>query len=215
VSDWLKPAPDKPGVFRTEGVGRDRDVELAPFYRLHRRAYSVYWDLFTPVEWKKRENEIAADRERARKREAATVSFVQPGETESERGFNQQGEDTSQVRMFGLTGRRASKWFSFDMPVDAAHPMTLIATYHSEERQTRTFEILIDGARVGVQAIERHRPGSSSGRFFDVEYAIPAEIVKGKQKVTVRFQATGDNGTAAVFGVRLIRGEHRATLRVR
>jgi hypothetical protein len=43
--------------------------------------------------------------------------------------------------------------------------------------------------------------------FFDVEYPIPAELVKGKQKVTVRFQATQGNEIAAVFGVRMIRSD--------
>ena len=47
--------------------------------------------------------------------------------------------------------------------------------------------------------------GSATGSFFDVEYRIPAAVVKDKKKVTVRFQATGNNEIAAVYGVRLIR----------
>ncbi|MGH9939870.1 MAG: beta-L-arabinofuranosidase domain-containing protein, partial [Blastocatellia bacterium] len=206
LADWIKAATDKPGNFRTTGVGREQDVELMPFYRLHRRAYSVYFDLFTPAEWEKKAAALLAERERQRKLEAATVAFVeQPGEVYFERDFNQQGEETTPARIGGRPGRSARKWFSFDLPVDPAHPMKLIATYHGEERATRTFEILVDGARVGEQQIERHRPGSSTKSFFDVEYAIPAELVKGKQKVTVRFQATGGNETAGVFGVRLVR----------
>ena len=205
LTEWLKHVSGKPGNFRSDGVGREQDVELAPFYRLHRRAYSVYWDIFTPAEWEKKAAELAAERERRRKLEAATVSFAQPGETQSERDFNQQGEETSQGGMGGRRGRNAKKWFSFDIPVDAARPMTLIVTYHGEERQTRTFEIQVDGSRVGEQTIERHRPGSPTKSFFDVEYAIPADLTRGKQKVTVRFQATGGNETATVFGVRMIR----------
>ena len=207
LTDWLKPVSGKPGTFRSEKVGRESDVEFVPFYRLHRRIYSVYWDLLTPADWEKRAAEIAAERERQRKRDAATVSFAQPGETERERDFNQQGEDSSPVRVAGKAGRRASKWFAFDLAVEAAHPMTLIVTYHTEERAARAFEILVDGVRVGEQTIERYRPGSSSGRFFDVEYAIPADLVTGKQKVTVRFQAKGGNETGAVFGIRMIRAD--------
>ncbi len=95
LSDWIKPVSDKPGAFRTEGVGRERDVELAPFYRLHRRAYSVYLDLFTPAEWEKKAAELLAERERQRKLEAATLAYVEPGEVHSKRDFNQQGEETS------------------------------------------------------------------------------------------------------------------------
>jgi hypothetical protein len=163
--------------------------------------------LFTPPEWEKKALELAAEREGQRKREAATVAFAQPGEMQPERDFNQQGEDTTPTRMFGRPGRRGSKWFSFDLPVDPAHPMTLVVTYHGEERAKRTFTILVEGKQVGEQTIERHRPGSGTGRFFDVEYAIPAELVRGKQKVTVRFQATGNNEVSAVYGIRMIRAD--------
>jgi hypothetical protein len=208
LSEWIKAVADKPGNFRTAGVGREQDVDLAPFYRLHRRAYSLYFDLFTPAEWEKKAAELLAAQERRRKLEAATVAFVdQPGEVYSERDFNQRGEETNPVRIGGRPGRSARKWFSFDLPVDAAHPLKLIVTYHGEERATRTFEILVDDKRVGEQRIDRHRPGSPTKSFFDVEYAIPAELAQGKQKVTVRFQATGGNETAGVFGVRMVRAE--------
>ena len=78
---------------------------------------------------------------------------------------------------------------------------------HSEERATKNAEILVDGTRVGEQRIERHRPGSQAKSFFDVEYAIPAEVVKGKEKVTVRFQAVSPNETPVVYGIRMIRAD--------
>ncbi len=207
LSEWIKAVTDKPGNFRTAGVGREQDVDLVPFYRLHKRTYSIYFDLFTPTEWEKKAAELLAARERQRKLEAATVGYVQPGEMQPERDFNQQGEETTPVRTAGRAGRSAKKWFSFDLPVDTTHPLKLIATYHGEERANRSFEILVDGVRIGEQKIERHRPGSPTKTFFDVEYAIPTEMVKEKQKVTVRFQATGGNETAGVFGVRLVRAD--------
>ncbi|MBN2347122.1 MAG: hypothetical protein JXO51_12135 [Candidatus Aminicenantes bacterium] len=33
------------------GAGIEREIELRPFYRLQRRTYAVYLDLFTPAEW--------------------------------------------------------------------------------------------------------------------------------------------------------------------
>ncbi|HEX4946849.1 MAG TPA: DUF6805 domain-containing protein, partial [Blastocatellia bacterium] len=206
-SAWIKAVADKPGAFRTVGAGREQDVDLVPFYRLHRRTYSVYFDLFTPAEWEKKAAALLAEQERQRKLEAATIAYVEAGEVYFERDFNQQGEETTSLRNQGRPGRSARKWFSYDIPVDPTHPLKLIATYHGEERANRTFEILMDGTRIGEQRIERHRPGSATKKFFDVEYAIPAAVVQGKQKVTVRFQATGGNETAGVFGVRVVRAE--------
>lgn len=205
-STWIK-ATDKPGAFRTVGAGREQDVDLVPFYRLHRRTYSVYFDLFTPAEWEKKAVALLAEQERQRQLEAATIAYVEAGEVYFERDFNQQGEETQSLRNQGRPGRSARKWFSYDLPVDASHPLKLIITYHGEERATRTHEILIEGARIGEQRLERHRPGSATKSFFTVEYAIPAAAVQGKQKVTVKFQATGGNETAGVFGVRLVRVE--------
>lgn len=209
VAEWLKPSSDKPGGFHAaarDTDDRETNVELVPFYRLHRRAYSVYWDLFTPAEWEKKAAELAAERERQRKIEAATVGFAQPGEMQPERDFNQQGEDSAPVRLHGRPGRRGARWFSFDLPVDPAHPLVLAVTYNSQEREKRTFEILVDGQRVGEQTVERSRPGDQT-RFFDVEYAIPADLVKNKQKVTVRFQATDGSEIAAVYGIRMLRAD--------
>jgi DUF1680 family protein len=201
ITEWLKPVAGKPGTFMSEGVGRDRDVELVPFYRLHRRTYTASWDLFTPAEFEKRSTEIAAERERLRKLEAVTIAFVQPGETQSEKDFNQLGEETSVIRTDGRAGRRGTKWFSFDVPVDSAAPNTLVVTYQRDNRRIRTFDVLVSGQRAASQILE----ASSESRFFDVEYPLSSGIVGGKQKVTVRFEATNGNEIGGVYGVRTIR----------
>jgi hypothetical protein len=52
---------------------------------------------------------------------------------QAERDANMQGQDTSPDRIMGRPGRRARGWFSFDLPVDPAHPMVLVATYNLDE----------------------------------------------------------------------------------
>jgi hypothetical protein len=213
VEQWVKPVPNEPGHFRITGVGRDSlgadrkvDANLVPFYRLHRRSYAVYFDLFTQPEWQEKKAEYAAEQERQRKLEQATVAYVQPGEMQPERDFNYQGADDARpTRVEGRPGRRARSWFCFDLPVEPVHPMALVVTYYSAERRRgpANFEILVDGRRVAEQEVTR----SSPARFFDVEYPIDARIVKGKEKVTVRFQAAEDSSVAGVFGIRMIRAD--------
>ena len=208
VAEWLKPVAGKPGDFHTAGRDPDdqmREVDLVPFYRLHRRSYEIYWDLYTAEAWQKKLAEVADERIRQRKLEADTISFVQPGDAQKEKEFNQQGEESTLDRAAGRPGRRGRKWFSFDLPVEPSHPIALVVTYNTEQRPKRSGEILIDGQRVGEQAIEGSPNGSAVGHFFDVDYKIPTELVKDKQKVTVRFQATAGNEIPTVFGVRTIR----------
>jgi len=206
--DSLQTIADKPGAFRATGrllAGDDREVTLVPFYRLHRREYAIYWDLYTADQWLKKTAEFTAEQKKQAQLEAATVAFLQPGDAQKEKEFNQQGEETTIDRFLGRTARRGKKWFSFDLPIDATHPVVLILTYHSEERAKRAFEIFVDGRRVGEQTIERSPPGSAAGKFFDVEIKLPADLIKDKKKVTIRFQSVGTNEIAAVYGIRMIR----------
>jgi len=206
VDQWLKPVAGKPGTFRTSGVGLTTDIEFHPFYELPRRRYAIYWDVFTPAEWKKKSEAYAAEQEKKEKLDAATVAFVQPGQMQAERDFNQQGEDTSPIQIPGHYGRRGTKWFSFDVPVDTAHPMTLVVTYSNGAWRTSRFAILVDGTKVGEQKTERISP-EQTFRFFDVEYPLPAPLVQGKQKVTVRFEAASGGEISGVFGIRMIRAD--------
>jgi len=213
VATWLKPVAGAPGHFRTDGVGREpdargrvSDVDFQPFFRLHRRTYSTYWDLFTPAEWDRQKTAYAAEAERLRKLAAATVAYLQPGEVVFERQFNYQaGEGAQSQRILGRPGRRGRTWFSYDLPVEPSHPMVLIATYFSGDRRgtPADFGIQVDGGSIGDQQLGLSDPH----RFFDLEYRLPEDLVRGKSKVTVRFQAKQGSQIATVFGLRMIRGD--------
>jgi len=41
----LRAIPGEALTFRTQGVGRPRDVTLEPFFRLHHQRYEIYWPL--------------------------------------------------------------------------------------------------------------------------------------------------------------------------
>ena len=206
TEQWLKPVAGQPGNFESVGVGRDRDVTFAPFYRLHERTYAAYWDTFTPVEWVMRSPDFAARAAREEKLKLATVGFAQPGQMQAERDANEQAsspEESTPEETMGRFGRRGTRWFSFDLAVDPARPMTLVCTYYADEWRKRTADVLVDGQKVGEQTIEaRGEP-----KFYDVEYKIPAALVEGKKKVTVRFEATGGNEIGAVYGLRTIRAD--------
>ena len=212
VAEWVAPNGPRPGDFRAQQVARvpgqpgtPTDVSLAPFYRTHRRRYSVYFDVLTPQQFDERAAAIAAERERARRLEAATLGFVQPGEMQPERDFNYQSDPTERPvgRGPGRASRAGAGWFSFDLPVDATAGTALVVTYRNElgiPPTTGDFQIVVDGT-----PIARFEPNGSATGFYDVQYPLAAELVRGKSKVTVRFQASPAGRIAPVFGVRTIR----------
>ncbi|HYM75956.1 MAG TPA: beta-L-arabinofuranosidase domain-containing protein [Candidatus Dormibacteraeota bacterium] len=205
VGQFLMPEAGKPGWFKTSGVGLAQDIEFAPFYELPRRMYAVYWDVFTPEEWSKRSAEYKAVQEKQQKLQAATIAFAQPGEMQSERDFNEQGEDSAPLLWRGRHGRGGKGWFSFDMPVENARPIALWVTFGGDRWRNSTLDILVDGKKIADHA-EPHLSPDQEKQFVDVNYVIPTELIAGKSKVTVRFQATDGNEIGAIFGVRTVRG---------
>ena len=211
LTDWITPA-GSPGDFRTTAVARAIDapeapassVSLAPFYRTHRRRYSIYVDLLTPAEFDARAADAAAERERVRRLEEATVAFVEPGSRGSEADYNYQSQpDRNPSRTDGRSGRGGPGWFSYDLPVDAAAPMALLVTYWNRPEREPTdgeFVVLVDN-----QTIARFEPNGSVENFWDAEYPIPADLVRGKTTVTVKFQADQNGAIAPVYGVRMVR----------
>jgi len=206
VAEWLKPVDGEPGHFRTDGVGRPRDVDFYPFYSLHRRTYGVYQDLFTPEEWEEEEARHAAEEEARRRLEAATIAYAQPGEMQPERDFAFEGaEDSHPVRTEGRAGRAARSWCRFTLPVDPEAANALVVTYCSFEhrRQTARFEVRAGGELLTTQEV----PQSEPLRFYDVRYELPAKALSGDDQVTVEFRACEGSSVAGVYGLRTIRSE--------
>lgn len=206
VSDWVQPVSRAALTFKTEGVGRPRDVTLVPFFSLHDRRYTVYLDLFTEAEWARRQAELRAEQEREVRLAARTLDVLRIGEMQPERDHRLRGERTSAGEAFGRKWRHATDggWFAFELRVDPERPVELLCTYWGGDGGGyREFDVLVDGTRVATQRLEQNAPG----RFFDVAYPIPPELTRGKSRVTVRFQAHPGKWAGGLFGVRTLRAE--------
>ena len=207
VDRWLKPVSGRQGVFRTANLGLKEDVEFAPFFEMPRRRYAIYWDVFTPTEWANKSAAYQAKEESDKKLLAATISFAQPGQMQTERDFAEKDEDSSPVQLEGRYGRQGNSWFSYELRVDSASPAILIVTYSNDTGPRKgSFDVLVDGTKVGEQRMDRRTPEQDI-RFFDVRYPLSLAIVEGKQKVTVRFQAKEGAAISGVFGIRTVRAE--------
>ena len=209
VTELLQPVAGKPGTFLAAGIARTPsgdaaiDVQFRPFYGVHRRVYAAYWDVLTPVEFAAKVAELDAERQRQAALQAATIAALVTIDPAAEKPFNQRGEESTIVRTDGRSGRRAAKWFSYDLPVDGARPVSLVVTYNSDNRRARTFDILVDEARIGNGIM----PQSSVAKFYDMHYLVPPLLTSGRKSITVRFVATGGNEVAPVFGIRTIRSQ--------
>jgi hypothetical protein len=80
-------------------------------------------------------------------------------------------------------------------------PVGVIVTYWGGDSGNRVFDILIDGQKVATQKLNSPKPGE----FMDVTYTIPSDLTKGKEKVTVKFQAHPGSMAGGVFGCRIVK----------
>jgi uncharacterized protein len=212
LSDWVKPA-GAPLGFKLTGVGRPRDLDLAPFYRLHDHRYVVYWDAVTPPEWEKRRSELAAEEARRAELEAATVDKVDIGVPASETAHALQGDKTETGR--GVTKgmhmnarwRRAESggYFRYEMKVMPDQEMSVQCTYWTKEAGRRGFDILVDDQKID----EETRINAKLETLYVKVYPLPKNLTQGKNKIAVKFRPHADCTTGGVFGVRVTRTQQQ------
>lgn len=198
-ADWIEPVPGRALAFRTRG--QERAITLRPYHRLFDRRYAIYWRVFRPGSEEHRSH-LAAE-EAARRRAARRVDAVLVGVSHDERAHNLRGENMASGSFSGRSWRHASDggWLSYDLKVRPELPMTLVVTYWGSDSGPRTFDVLVDSTRLETRTLNMDRPGE----FFEVELALPRDLVTGKERVTVRFDAHPGQTAGGVFGCEVLR----------
>ncbi|MGO8926201.1 MAG: beta-L-arabinofuranosidase domain-containing protein [Limisphaerales bacterium] len=210
VVQALKPA-GKPNTFTAppeifRAPGASGGVTLEPFYAMHGgRHYEVYFDRFSPAQWKEKEGDYAAELARQRALAARTVDYVMPDREQSEHDHAMRGERTAAGDFGDRKWRHATDggWFSWDLKALPDQAQELWVTYWGSDGGNRIFDILVDDQKIATQRLENNKPD----RFYDAVYRLPADLLKGKQSITVKFQAHPGAWAGGVFGARVLKVE--------
>lgn len=201
VNDWVQSTSSL--QFEMKGVGKPFDVKLIPFYQTYDQYYSVYWDYFTPDEFARLQADYEAEKKRVQEIENRTIDHFRVGEMQPERDHNLKATERSYVSdAMDRMGReaRSNHNFEFEMKVDPAVNNALLFTYIGDDKD-RVFDILVDG----VKLVTVEWKGGKTGKFYDVEYKLPASMISGKTKITVKIDANHGKTAGRVFGVRTIK----------
>jgi len=197
----LEPVEGQPLSYRT--TGQETDLTFVPYHKLFGERYAVYWHVYRRGSPAHRLAE--AEAEAAARFRARVVDEVLIGDRASERAHGLQGKETASGTHQGRRWRHASsgRFFSYNMKVRSEGSTDLFCTYWGSDAGHRSFEILVDGQRIAEERLSANRPGE----FFDVVYPIPEELAKGKEHVTIRFQAGPGQIAGGLFGCCTIRRE--------
>lgn len=201
VNDWIQSTSSL--QFQMKSVGKPFDVKLIPFYQTYDQYYSVYWDYFTPDEFTKLQADYEAEKKRMQEIENRTIDNFRVGEMQPERDHNLKATERSYVSdAMDRMGReaRSNNNFEFEMKVDTSATNSLLVTYIGDDKD-RVFDILVDG----VKLVTVEWRGGKTGKFYDIEYKLPASMISGKTKITVKVEANHGKTAGRVFGVRTIK----------
>ena len=202
-SAWTEILEGARNSFITTRVGRPRDVMLKPFYSIHGRRYSVYWDMLSEENWTAREQEIKVREEQLKKIEEMTIDLVQMGDSLDELDHGYLGENTWTRNFKGRSMREADRtgWFSVDLDVYRGQPMALVVEYWGGFPGSRTFDILLDGLLLATE----NTSNKADGQFILEHYEIPDELTVDKTSVTVDFKPHDGHRAGPVFTVRTVK----------
>jgi len=203
IKDLVKTVDLKTLTFETTGIGQPEDITLKPFYTLYNKYYSVYFDFFTKAGWLTRRAEYEAEKKKQQIIDERTIDNFRIGEMQPERDHNLVATEKSYVDIaLGRTGREARREnsFSFTMKVIPGTENVLLLSYIGDDKD-RKFDVLVDGSRIAVVDWN----GGATGKFYDVEYTIPAHLVGNKTSVTVKIDACYGKTAGRIFGSRTLK----------
>jgi hypothetical protein len=205
IAEKIVPVKGHPMTFSfvNEKIINPEKLLLEPFYRIHDSRYMAYWMTLTPLQYVNyldSVTKIETDRLDLEKR---TVDFVAPGEQQPEvdHAVRHENSRTGSNSDEFWRDARDGGYFSYKMSTQGQANLLLNVRYQSATMNDGKFEIYIDGNKlkaVDVQGIGK--PG-----FYHEEYRIPAEMIQGRQEVSVKFLALPGKATAAIYRIRLVK----------
>jgi DUF1680 family protein len=187
--------------FTTRGLAHPHEISLRPFYEIVDQRYTIYWTLYSPEEWTTREAELAAASSRHRGFAERTLDLVDVDDAGSERAHALRSEGSTDAYFEGRRTREARDgWFSYDLELAPDRPLAIVATYRGGEGRRRSFDVLVDGKKIATELLEYHPTEA-----LDKEYALPLDLIRGKDRVTVKFQAEPQAIAGALIELRMVR----------
>lgn len=203
ITNYIHPMAEKKYGFLMKEIGYPRNVELYPFYLMHDRSTTVYWDVFSVEKWQQTEMGYKASLEKERELQMKTVDFFQPGEMQPERDHDFQGEHVGLGVELNRKYRDTwpSGYFSFSLSVDPDSSHALVVMYTKEIETMKSFDLSIEEYRLKDGLIELEE----MNKFVLVRYDIPRSLTENKTSVCVQFKAHKDRKVPKVFAVRMIK----------
>ena len=206
IANQLEPIAGKPLHFTlsTKMVNGIHN-ELMPFFELHDARYMMYWLALSEDNYKGYLDNLAKAEQERQALEDRTVDKVQPGEQQPESDHFMETDNSYVGNSNDVFYRDANDghYFSYLMQTGGQTELSLRLKYWGVgEWKSHEFDILIDDVFVK----EVNNTGKYRISEFKYEtYPIPADVLKGKKQVRVKFVAKPRKQIGEIYEVRLVK----------
>lgn len=206
LTNKLKPVPGKPLTFTASSINMINPIHaiFEPFYNIHDARYMMYWMALSSTQYQSYLDSIATLEKEKLLLQQRTVDFVATGEQQPEADHAMQSAQSRSGNHLDEFWRDASNggYFSYQLATNGETNLSLRVRYWGAEWGNRKFDIYIDDEKL----ITEDNTGKwNQSKFQDIEYNIPAAMLKGKQNIKIKFQALPQNTAGAVYYIRLLR----------
>ena len=211
IANQLQPVAGKPLHFTltTKMVNKPNETnganELMPFFELHDSRYMMYWLALSEDNYQGYLDNLAKQEQERQELEARTTDKVQPGEQqpESDHFMETDHSFTGNTNDVFFRDARNGNYFSYLMQTGGNTDLALRLQYWGVgEWKSHEFDILVDDQLVtSVNNTGKYR----ISKFVYETYDIPAELLKSKKQVRVKFVAKPGKQIGEIYGVRLIK----------
>ena len=170
----------------------------------------IYWLALTNEGYRAYKDSLTAIENEKMAIERQTIDFVAPGEQQPETDHAIEKEHSTSGNSNNEFYRVATEngYFSYELKTNKEENLNLLVRYWGAEWGGRKFDIYIDDEKL---LTEDNTNRWNQSRFFDIRYNIPERMVKGKDKIRVKFQSIPGNSAGAVYFVRLLRNDPSET----
>ena len=205
IADQLQPVADKPLHFTlsTKMVNEIRN-ELIPFFELHDARYMMYWLALSEDNYKGYLDNLARQEKERQELENRTVDKVQPGEQQPESDHFMETDESFKGNTNDVFYRDAKDghYFSYLMQTGGKTNLCLRLKYWGVgEWKSHEFDIFVDDVLVkSVNNTGKYR----ISEFKYETYDLPADVLKGKSQIRVKFVAKPQKQIGEIYGVRLV-----------
>ena len=209
IANQLQPVDGKPLHF-TLNTRMENEIrhELMPFFELHDARYMMYWLALSEDNYKGYLDNLAKQEQERQALEDRTVDKVQPGEQQPESDHFMETDNSFVGNSNDVFFRDANDghFFSYLMQTNGLIDLSLRLKYWGVgEWKSHEFDILIDDALVtSVNNTGKYR----ISEFKYETYPIPAEMLKGKKQVRVKFVAKPHKQIGEIYEVRLVKNNN-------